>query len=73
VATALVTDWRNMTEPDGTAIACTEANVRQIVTELPRLRQQILAYAESLENYRPDKVAAGAGCRWQASALGPTE
>lgn len=58
VSQSLVVDWRGMTDPDGAAIACTEENVRTICTDLPRLRQQILAYAESLENYRPDKVAA---------------
>jgi hypothetical protein len=58
VSQALVVDWRGMTEPGGASIACSEPNVRQIVTDLPRLRQQILAYAESLENYRPEKPAA---------------
>lgn len=58
VATALVVDWRGMTDLSDLPIACTEENVREIVTQLPRLRQQILAYAESLENYRPEKSAA---------------
>jgi hypothetical protein len=48
-AQALVTDWRGM---DG---ACSDTNVTALVTELPHLRRQILAYSESLENYRPDK------------------
>lgn len=58
VSQCIVVDWRNMNQPDGSAIACTEENVREIVTMLPRLRQQILAYGESLENYRPEKPSA---------------
>lgn len=58
VSQSLVVDWRNMTADNGEAILCAEPYVREIVTGLPRLRQQILAYSESLENYRPDKPAA---------------
>lgn len=49
---ALVTDWKGLTDDDNQLMACTPQNIRMLVTELPHLRRQILAYADSLENYR---------------------
>lgn len=59
VANALATDWKGMTDGEGAteaAMACTVENVRMLARELPHLRRQILAYSDSLENYRPDKL-----------------
>ncbi len=48
-ALALVTDFKGLDD-----MACTEMNVRNLVTELPNLRRQIWSYSDKLDNYRPD-------------------
>lgn len=50
-ARALVTDWEGVTE-GGEKLACTEANVRRVLTELPHLRRAVERFSLSLANYK---------------------
>lgn len=51
MARGMVTGWKNI-EYDGKKLAFNEKNVIMVLTELPDLREEVLAFSDNLENYK---------------------
>jgi hypothetical protein len=56
IATALITDWRGVTNGDGSAIPCAPEAVRQVMTDLRELRANVLFAASTAETFRRQEV-----------------
>ena len=52
IAVAIINGWKGVTGPDGAALEYTADAARQLVTELPELREQIIAAASMAETFR---------------------
>lgn len=51
-AQAIVAAWEGITDDAGAEIPCTPQTVAALMTELPHLRRQVLAFAGTIDNYR---------------------
>lgn len=58
-AAVLVSDWRGVTDRDGKPLPYSPENVRQVLTDLPSLRREVLFTARSEETFRPEADELG--------------
>lgn len=58
---AIVADWSNILDRDGTEIECTPENILTLCERLPAFRDLMVGYSMAMENFRIEDVEEAAG------------
>lgn len=56
MAQVVVVDWENVTDRDGKKLTCTKENIIKLLTDLPDLYAEILAYSQDGSVYRLEEM-----------------
>lgn len=56
MANGVVLDWKGVTGPSGDELEFTDANVRQVLTDLPDLTLDVVRASGNIANYRQQEI-----------------